>query len=132
MSSVRKLQNSKKFTNMFAVLDDSDDENNSHTAATATATTKASKKKNRVPSVVAVKVKETPTKGISYAQMAVNNMPSQTSIPFRKPIVDPYPPRPRVLDLSNKRSWTDMMNDTDSDDECEDYSCDSYENIWKI
>ena len=115
---------------MFAVLDDSDDENNSHTAAVAT---KASKKKNCVPSVVAVKVKETPTKGISYAQMAVNNMKLETTIAFKKTIVDPYPPRPRVLDLSNKRSWTDMMNDTDSDeDDCEDYYRDDYENIWKI
>ena len=86
-----------------------------------------------MPSVVAVKVKETPTKGISYAQMAVNNMKLETTIAFKKTIVDPYPPRPRVLDLSNKRSWTDMMNDTDSDeDDCEDYYRDDYENIWKI
>ncbi len=128
MSSVRKLQKSKKFTNMFAVLDDSDDEN-SHSVAT-----KASKKKNKnkscVPSVVAVKIKEPPTKGVSYAKMAANDMKLETTIAFKKISVDPFPPKPRVLDLSNKRSWTDMMNDTDSDEDDDDY--DDYENVWKI
>lgn len=128
MSSVRKLQKSKKFTNMFAVLDDSDDEN-SHSVAT-NSSKKKNKNKSCVPSVVAVKIKEPPTKGVSYAKMAANDMKLETTIAFKKTSVDPFPPKPRVLDLSNKRSWTDMMNDTDSDEDDDDY--DDYENVWKI